>query len=183
MIKVLIGVLAVVVVLVVVVASRPSTFRVERSITIAAPAEQAFAPVNDFRAWQAWSPYEKKDPQMQRIYGGTAAGAGATYAWAGNGNVGEGRMTILRSEAPSRITIELVFLKPFAATNTATFTFEPTPEGTRATWAMDGRSTFVTKAVGLVMDMDKMIGADFEQGLVALKGVAEHASVRTARAD
>jgi uncharacterized protein YndB with AHSA1/START domain len=183
MVKVLIGVVAVVLVLAVFVASRPPTFRVERSVVIAAPAERVFLPVSDFRAWPSWSPYEKKDPQMQRTYGPTTSGAGATYAWAGNNQVGEGRMTILRSDAPSVISIQLEFLKPFAATNTATFTFVPTAEGTRATWAMDGKSNFMTKAIGLVMDMDKMIGTDFEQGLASLKTLAETASNATARAD
>lgn len=183
LLTILAGVACVVGVLALVIASRPSTFRVERSIAIAAPPERVFAPVNDFRAWTAWSPYEKKDPQMQRTYGPSTAGTGATYGWAGNGEVGEGRMTIVRSDAPSRITIELVFSKPFAGTNTATFTFEPTPEGTRATWAMDGKSTFLTKAIGLVLDMDKMIGGDFERGLASLKTLAETASISTARAD
>ena len=182
MVKVLIGAAVVVLVLGVVIASRPSTFRVERSVVIAAPVERVFLPVSDFRAWTSWSPYENKDPQMRRTYGPTTAGVGATYAWAGDKNVGEGRMTILES-SPSQIRIQLEFLKPFAATNTATFTFVPTAEGTRATWAMDGKSTFMTKAIGLVMDMDKMIGTDFEQGLASLKTLAETASNATARAD
>lgn len=171
--KILIAVVAIILLLVLVVATRPSPFRVERSATIAAPPQLPFDKVNDFRAWSSWSPYEKKDPQIKRTYGGPAAGAGATYAWAGDKNVGEGRMTIERSERPSLVEIKLEFFKPFKGTNTARFTFEPAAGGTKVTWAMDGRYNFISKGVSLVMDMDKMIGTDFEAGLAALKAQAE----------
>lgn len=170
---VLIGVAAAVVLLVIVVATRPARFRIERSIAIAAPPETPFAQVNDFRAWGAWSPYERKDPQMTRTYDGPPAGTGAVYAWSGNHEVGKGRMTIVRSESPSALAIELEFFEPFVATNTATFAFVPVPGGTRVTWAMDGRNGFLGKAISLVMDMDAMVGGDFEKGLAALKSVSE----------
>src|SRR5262249_18271059 len=153
-------------------------------ITIVAPPERAFTQVNDFRAWPTWSPYENKDPQMKRTLSVVPYGQGATYAWAGNNDVGEGRMTIVESTEPSRIAIRLEFLKPFAATNTATFTFVPGPDGTRVTWAMDGHNGFVGKAISLVMDMDKIVGDDFQRGLVNLKTITEaHAAapLRAAR--
>ena len=173
--KILIGVAAVIVLLLLVILTRPSTFHVERSITIAAPPENAFAQVNDFRAWPAWSPWEKLDPQMKRSHEGSPAGVGAKYAWVGNDQVGEGRMTIEKSEKPSIVGIKLEFLKPFEATNSTTFTFAPTPQGSKVTWAMDGENGFVAKAMSLFMDMDKMIGADFEKGLASMKGIAETA--------
>jgi uncharacterized protein YndB with AHSA1/START domain len=172
--KILIGVGAIVVLLVSVIATRPSTFHIERSITMAAPPERAFVHVNDFHGWAAWSPYEKLDPQMNRTYQGAASGTGAVYAWAGEKS-GEGKMTIEKSERPSQISIKLEFFKPFAATNTATFTFVPTAEGTTVTWAMDGKNGFVSKAASLVMDMDKLVGGDFERGLAELKVLAESA--------
>ncbi len=174
--KILIGVVIVIGLLALLVASRPSTFHVERSITIAAPAEEVFARVNDLKAWGAWSPWEKKDPDMTRSFTGPPAGAGATYAWAGDKNVGEGRMTIERSERPSLVALRLEFFKPFAATNSARFEFTPVPDGTKVTWSMDGHNNFICKAVSLVMDMDKMIGTDFESGLAALKSGAESAA-------
>jgi hypothetical protein len=173
--KILIGVAAVIVLLVLVILTRPSTFHVERSIEIAAPPQNAFDQVNDFHAWPAWSPWEKLDPQMKRTHEGSPAGVGAKYAWTGNDQVGEGRMTIEKSERPSTVGIKLEFLKPFEATNTTTFTFAPTPRGSKVTWAMDGENNFMAKAASLFMDMDKMIGADFEKGLAALKSVAEAA--------
>lgn len=172
--KILIGVAAVLGLLLVVIALQPDTFHVERSISIAAPPEAAFAQVNDFHAWSAWSPWEKLDPAMTRSYEGAPAGVGAKYAWVGNKDVGEGRMTIEQSD-PAKIAIKLEFLKPFAATNTATFTFARTPEGNKTTWAMDGNNNFISKAMGLVMDMDKMIGPDFERGLAGIKTAAEAA--------
>src|SRR6476619_6111682 len=121
--KILIGVAAVIALFLIVVATRPATFHIERSIAMAAPADVAFAQVDDFHAWSAWSPWEKLDPEMKRIYDGAPRGVGAIYAWTGNDKVGEGRMTIEKSDKPSLVVIRLEFLKPFAATNTATFTF------------------------------------------------------------
>jgi hypothetical protein len=173
--KILIGVGAGLVVLVGVVSLQPDTFHVERSATMAAPPEAVFAQVNDFHAWAAWSPWEKLDPQMKRSHEGAPSGVGAKYAWAGNEEVGEGRMTIEKS-TPSEVAIKLEFLKPFEATNTATFTFQKTSEGTKTTWAMDGKNNFVSKAMHLAMNMDKMIGPDFERGLASMKTVAEAAA-------
>src|SRR5262249_51462751 len=176
--KIVLAVLAVVVVFIIVVSTRPSTFHIERSITTSAPAENAYAQVNDFHAWAAWSPWEKMDPGMKKTFEGSTSGQGAVYAWTGNDKVGEGRMTIEKADKPSQIAIKLEFLKPFAATNTATFTFAPagggTP-GTRVTWAMDGENNFMAKAASMFMDMDKMIGGDFERGLSGLKTAAESA--------
>lgn len=173
--KIAIGAGGVLLVLCVVIAMQPPTFHLERSTTIAAPADAVFAQVNDFHNWSKWSPWEKLDPSMKRSYEGAPAGVGAKYAWVGNKEVGEGRMTIEHSD-PSRIEIKLEFLKPFTATNQATFTFASTPEGTKTTWAMDGSNNFVSKAFHLVMDMDKMVGGDFERGLAGMKTAAEAAA-------
>lgn len=173
--KVLIGVAAVLGILLIVIATRPSTFHIERSTTMSAPPESAFAQVNDFRAWSAWSPWDKLDPGMKRTYEGAPSGAGARYGWTGNDKVGEGRMTIEKSERPSLISIKLEFIKPFASTNQTTFSFAPAGGGTKVTWAMDGHNDFMGKAFSLFMDMDKMVGADFERGLAAMKTAAESA--------
>ena len=173
--KILIGVAVLIVLLVLVILTRPATFHIERSITMAAPPENAFAQVNDFHAWPAWSPWEKLDPQMKKTFEGPPAGVGAKYAWAGNDEVGEGQMTMEKSEKPSTIGIKLEFIKPFAATNATTFTFAPAAGGSKVTWAMDGENNFMSKAASLFMDMDKMIGADFDKGLAAMKAAAEAA--------
>jgi hypothetical protein len=171
--KALIGVAAIVLVFVFVVSRQPETFHVERSITIDAPAERAFAMVNDFRAWRAWSPYEKLDPEMMRLFGGPATGEGASYTWAGNSQIGEGRMTIERSVPSTQIAIRLDFIKPFENTSQARFSFAPTPEGTTVTWAMDGHNTFAGKVMHLFMDFDAMVAAQFDSGLQQLKTLAE----------
>ncbi|MCY1076659.1 SRPBCC family protein [Archangium lansingense] len=157
-----------------VVASRPSTFRVERSITIAAPVDLPFGAVNDFHKWQYWSPWAGKDPKMQTTFDGAYAGPGAIYTWSGNDQVGKGKMTILDSKPYESIQIQLEFLVPWPATNTTLFTFQPTPDGSvTMRWAMEGQNTFLGKAMSLVMDMDAMIGKDFEQGLTTLKSLTE----------
>lgn len=166
---------------VILVATRPGTFRIQRSTTIAASPDALFDLVNDFHKWQAWSPWENIDPTLQRNYSGPTAGVGASYHWIGNKKVGEGRMTIQQSDPARRIAIKLEFLKPFAATNAATFTFAPTPAGTTVTWIMEGgKSNFMCKCFSLLMSMDKMVGPYFEKGLANMKNLAEHQPVPTA---
>lgn len=175
--KILIGLGVAFGALLIVIALRPATFHIERSINVAAPPQAVFAQVNDFHAWSNWSPWEKLDPAMKRSYDGPASGVGAKYAWVGNKEVGEGRMTIEQSQ-PSRIVVKLEFLKPFAATNTASFGFAPAASGSEVavTWAMDGHLDFMGKAFHLVMDMEELIGPDFEKGLSQLKTTAEAAA-------
>jgi Polyketide cyclase / dehydrase and lipid transport len=169
-------VLAVVALFIVVVATRPAQFHLERSISVAAPPEKTFVEVNDFHRWAAWSPWEKMDPDMKKTFSGAATGAGSRYAWVGNSKVGEGRMTIDESVEPSVVKLTLEFLKPWKATNVTTFSFIPDATGTKVTWAMDGRHVnFGMKAFALVVSMDKLVGRDFERGLAALKTIAERA--------
>lgn len=174
--KALIGVAAVALVFALLVSRQPADFHVERSITIEAPAERAFAHVNDFRAWRAWSPYEKLDPEMMRLFGGSTTGEGASYTWAGNNQIGEGRMTIERSVPASRIDIRLDFIEPFENTSQASFSFTPSGSGTKVTWGMDGHNNFIGKAMHLFMDFDAMIATQFDSGLQALKTITESES-------
>jgi uncharacterized protein YndB with AHSA1/START domain len=154
-------------------AMRPDIFRVERSTRIKAPPDKIFALINDFRSWAAWSPYERLDPAMKRTQSGEPSGKGAVYAWEGNNKVGQGRMEILESSAPSKVVIKLDFLKPFEAHNTAEFTLQQQADETAVTWAMYGPAPFVAKVMGLFVNMDKMVGKDFETGLANLKALAE----------
>jgi hypothetical protein len=178
--KILLGVAVLAVVMVVVVATRPGPFRIERSIRIAAPPSAAFPLVNDFHRWGAWSPWEGMDPNMKRFYEGAESGPGAVYRWSGDSKVGEGKMTIEQSR-PEKIVIKLEFFRPFKATNTATFTFTPDAGGTNVVWAMDGHNNFMAKAFHMVMDMDKLVGKDFEKGLAAMKAEAGKTAVASAR--
>ncbi|MBS0521502.1 MAG: SRPBCC family protein, partial [Proteobacteria bacterium] len=148
-------------------------FNVQRSVAIKAPAEKIFALIQDLHAWSGWSPYEKKDPAMKRTFGGAPAGKGAFYEWAGNRNVGAGRMEIVEAAAPSTIVIGLDFREPFEGHNTARFTLEPRGDNTTVTWAMYGPSAYIARVIGIFLDMDKMIGSDFDAGLANLKSLAE----------
>jgi polyketide cyclase/dehydrase/lipid transport protein len=171
------GVAAVLAVFLLVVAMQPSDFKVERSATMRAPAPAAFAQVNDFQKWQGWSPWEKVDPALKRQYEGPKAGTGAVYAWQGNKDVGEGRMTITESKPAELVRIKLEFFKPFAATNAAEFSFKPAgADSTSVTWTMTGQNNFLSKAICLFVDMDKMVGGMFEQGLTQMKTVVERSS-------
>ena len=170
---ILIAVAVIIVVLAVIVALQPSEFRVARSATISAPASAVFALVNDFHKWEAWNPWGKIDPAMKQTYEGAPAGTGAIYTWAGNNEVGEGRMTIIESRPSELIRVKLEFFKPFAATNTAEFTFKPEANQTAVTWSMFGEKNVMAKAIHLFINMDKMIGGQFEKGLAAMKSVVE----------
>ncbi len=158
-----------------IVALQPSEFRVVRSGNIAAPTADVFPHVNDFHKWQAWSPWAKLDPMAKNTYAGAPAGQGAIFSWAGDGNVGEGSMTMTESRPNDLISIQLEFRRPFKATNTAEFSFKPDGNQTVVTWSMSGRKNFIVKAFGLFMSMDKMVGAQFEKGLASMKSVVETA--------
>jgi polyketide cyclase/dehydrase/lipid transport protein len=177
MLKIILIALAVLVVaLVIVIAMQPSEFRVARSTTISASASDVFAQVNDFHKWEAWNPWGKIDPAMKQSYEGAPAGTGAVYTWSGNKQVGEGRMTLTESRPNDLIRIKLEFFRPFAGTNTAEFTFKPEGGQTIVTWSMSGEKNFMAKAIHLFINMDKMIGGQFEQGLAQMKSVAETAA-------
>jgi uncharacterized protein YndB with AHSA1/START domain len=154
-------------------AARPGTFRVERTANINAPPEKIFALINDLRGWDAWSPYEKKDPLMKRTYSGAAQGTGAVYAWEGNREVGAGSIEITESTSPSRVLLNLHMIKPFEAYNIVEFTLEPGGVSTQVTWSMRGAMPYFSKVLGLFMNMDRMVGRDFEAGLANLKTAAE----------
>ena len=173
--KILIGLALVVVVLVIIIALQPSTYRVERSATMNAPAPVVFAQVNDFHKWNAWSPWAKLDPAMKQTFEGAPAGTGAIYVWTGNKEVGEGRMTITESHPSDLVKIKLEFIKPFAANSDTVFTFKPEGNQTRVTWTMNGDKNFIAKAFHLFVNIDKMVGGDFEKGLAQMKSVAEAA--------
>ena len=171
--KILIVLAAVVVLFVVVVMAQPAEFQVVRTAVIAAPASAVFEQVNDFHKWEHWSPWEKLDPAMKKTFEGPSSGTGAVYSWAGNSEVGEGRMTVTESRPYELIRLKLEFLEPFAATNATEFTFAPEGNQTRVTWKMTGENNFIGKAFCLFMDMDKMVGGDFDKGLARMKTVAE----------
>jgi len=154
-------------------ATKPNTLRVQRATSIKAPADRIFPMINDFRQWRTWSPYENKDPAMNRTYEGAGSGKGAVYAWDGNNNVGSGRMEILETAVPSKITIKLDFFKPFEGHNTAEFTMLPQGDVTNLTWTMVGPAVFMSKVMQVFMNLDNMIGRDFEAGLANLKKLAE----------
>lgn len=166
--------LAAFVAVVLLMASRkPDTFQVERHIVITAEPAVIHAQISSFQRWQAWSPWEGKDPDLKRSYSGPAQGVGAAYAWEGNDDVGAGRMEIVSSDPASGVQIQLDFVRPFEAHNTARFSMQPDGAATRLTWSMQGPSPLLSKVMQVFFSMDEMVGADFEKGLQRLKAVAE----------
>ena len=161
---ILIAIPVIIVAFLIVVAMQPSDFRVTRSATFAAPPEAVFPHVNELKKWEAWNPWGKIDPTMKLTYEGPASGVGAAYAWVGNNQVGEGRMSITESRSNERIQFKLEFFKPMAGVSTAEFTFKPQGNQTEVTWDMTGKNNFIAKAMCLFMNMDKMIGGAIREG-------------------
>lgn len=181
--KILIGLLVVLGGLAAVIAMQPATYHVERSAVVPGGPGVAFAVINDFHRWGEWSPWDELDPAMKKTYEGPATGVGAKYAWAGNSDVGEGTMTITKAEPGQKIDMDLNFLKPMASSSKTSFTFAKADSGTKVTWAMDGDNDFMGKAFSLFMNMDKMIGDDFDKGLKKLGGLTEAEVKRQAAED
>ncbi|HZR15807.1 MAG TPA: SRPBCC family protein [Verrucomicrobiae bacterium] len=172
LVKILIVLAVLLVGFIIVVALRPSQFRIMRSALISAPPEVVFPQVNDLHNWEAWSPWAKLDPAAKGTYEGPAAGVGAVFGWSGNQNIGEGRMAITESQLNELVRFRLDFVRPFKGTNVAEFTFKPENGQTRVTWTMSGRYSFIPKAIGLFINCDDMVGKQFEKGLVELNTVA-----------
>lgn len=171
--KILIGIAVVIIVFLVVVAMQPSTFNVTRSLTIGAPPDAVFPHVNELKKWEMWNPWGKIDPNMKLTYDGPPSGVGASYAWVGNNEVGEGKMTVTGSRTNESVQFKLEFFKPMAGVSEAEFTFKPQGNQTVVTWTMSGKNNFIAKAFCLFMNMDKMVGGNFEKGLADLKVVVE----------
>lgn len=180
--KVLLGIVGAVVIVVAAVlllaATKPATFKVERATVIAAPSSAIYPNIADFHRWAAWSPWEHLDPQMRKTYSGPPSGVGSSYAWSGNSDAGEGKMTVLESVPNEQVKIRLEFLKPFESTNTTTYALRPVSgnNGTRVVWTMEGPNSFMGKLISVFASMDEMIGKDFEAGLANLKRVSESAA-------
>jgi hypothetical protein len=172
LIKLLIVLAVIVIGLVVFVAMKPSEFRIIRSALVGAPADAVFPHVNDLHNWEAWSPWAKLDPAAKTNYEGPSAGVGAAFSWAGNHNIGEGKMTITESRPNDLVRFRLDFLKPFKGTNLAEFMFQPERGQTKVTWTMSGHYGFVPKLMGLFINCDKMVGDQFEKGLADLNKVS-----------
>jgi len=173
--KILIATAVIIIVFLIVVAMQPAEFRVTRSTNVAAPQAAVFDQVNDLHKFEKWNPWGKIDPAMKQSYEGPPAGTGAVYKWAGNNEVGEGRMTIAESRPSDLVRIKLEFLKPFASVADTEFTFKPEGNQTAVTWSMSGKNNFMAKAMCLFMSMDKMIGSQFEKGLADMKAIVEAA--------
>lgn len=160
-------------VLLITIVQQPDEFRISRSRTMAAPTERIFPEVNDLRQWQHWSPWAKLDPNAKNSFEGPESGKGSIFSWSGNEKIGEGKMTILESQPSERVLIKLEFFKPFEGVQDVEFLFKPVEGGTEVTWSMMGKNDFTGKAIHLMMDMDRALGAEFEKGLSNLAKIVE----------
>ncbi len=172
--KILIALVVVIAAILVFAATKPDTFKVERTASIKAAPPKIFPLINNMHNWASWSPYEKLDPAMKKTFTGPDSGVGAVYAWEGNSKAGAGSMEITDAPAPSKVTMKLDFVKPFVGHNIAEFTLTPDGvEGTTVTWSMSGPSPYMMKVMGIFCNMDKLIGKDFETGLANLRALSE----------
>jgi len=171
--KIILGLVALIAIVLIVAAFQSDDLNVSRSATMAAPPEAVFKVVNDFRQWDAWSPWSKLDPNMKKSLEGPAEGVGAVYRWSGNNEVGEGKTTLVESKPFEKVGMKLEFVRPFAGASDVQFTFVPEGTGTRTTWAMQSKKPYIGKVFGLFMNCEKMCGDQFSQGLDNLKKIVE----------
>lgn len=171
--KILFGLVTLMVVLVTIIIVQPSEYRVSRTLSMAAPAPDIFAQINDFHRWEAWSPWAKLDPAAKASFEGSTAGKGAIFAWSGNSKVGEGRMTLIESVPTDLVRVRTDFVKPFVGSSYSEFVLRPQDNGAAVSWTIFGENDFIGKAMCLVISMDKMLGGEMEKGLASIKGLVE----------
>ncbi len=169
---ILIAVVVLLAIILIYASTRPDTLHVERAIDIKASPEKIFPLINDFHQWNDWTPYNK-DPAMKKTFSGITSGKGAMYAWEGNKEVGQGEITIVDSTPPKEIALALHMIKPFEGHNHVVFSLDAKGDTTTVTWALEDKHTYFMKVMSLFLNLDKMIGGDFEVGLAKLKTVAE----------
>ncbi len=173
LIYVAIGLVLVVGALLAYAATKPDTFRVQRSTGINAPAERIFPLIANLKSMNTWNPFVEPDPAIKIAYSGPDSGKGAAHTWSGNSKVGEGRIEITDAAPSARVNMQLDMQKPMKARNAVEFTLQPNGNTTTVTWAMSGRQPFIGKLVTVFIDCDKMVGRQFENGLGKLKAIAE----------
>ena len=171
--KIVVAILVVVAAMLVIAATKPNAFRIQRSLAIQAPPEKIFPLINDFHNWPQWAPRDREDSTMKRTFSGPENGVGAMSDWSGTGQTGAGRMTITESIPSKSVTVEVDWRRPFAARNINQFTLEPDGTATTVTWTMQGPNLFMMKLMSLFTNMDRMMGEHFESGLQNLKQAAE----------
>lgn len=167
--KILLGLVVIIAAICGIASFQSDEMNVSRSATISAPPEAVFKVVNDFRQWDAWSPWSKLDPNMKKSWQGPSEGVGAIYRWSGNDQVGEGSMTLLESKPSEKVSIKLEFARPFAGLSDVQFTFLPAGAGTKVTWSMQSKNAFMAKVIGLFVDFEEMCGDSFTEGLASLE--------------
>lgn len=148
------------------------SYQLSRSVMIGADPALIHGLVNDLREWQAWSPWEGLDDDLERTYSGADRGVGCYYEWSGNRRAGRGSMKIVGS-SPERIDVTTTFLKPFESTSDVVFRIVAADGGAQVTWEMSGEQTGLMSVLGRVVSMDRLVGKDFDKGLARLKAVAE----------
>ncbi len=179
--KILVGLIATIGSFVALILLQPSDYQVTRTTTVAAPAQEVFAQIDDFHRWQAWSPWAERDPKANTSFQGPSSGKGAVFAWSGNNEVGEGRMTLMESQPGALVKIRTDFVKPFVGTSYSDFTLKPDGDGTSLTWSMSGQNDFIGKAICLFVSMDKVLGGEMAKGLAGIKRIAEAAAQKPAQ--
>ena len=171
--KILVGLIATIGSFVALILLQPSDYRVSRTMVMSAPAPDIFAQIDNFHRWQAWSPWAKRDPAAKASFDGPASGKGAVFAWSGNNEVGEVRMTLTESRPGESVTIKTDFVKPFVGTSYSDFSLKPDGSGTSVSWTISGQNDFIAKAICLFVSMDKVLGGEMEKGLAGIKQLVE----------
>src|SRR5216684_4952197 len=176
--KVLIVLVVLIATILIFAATRPDTFRVQRSITINAAQAKIFPLINDLHAWDSWSPEDRKDASAATTFSGPVSGTGATAEWDAKGRTGKGRMVIAESVPPTRIAVKADFVRPFEAHNLNTFELQPASEATTVTWSIQASNLYAMKLAGVFFNIQREFEKHVDSGLRNLKTQAEKNPVR-----
>lgn len=146
----------------------------EKSISIDAPIDSVWKNINSLTAMDKWSPWNDKDPNMQKTLTGTDGTVGATQAWISKvKGVGEGSQTILKMQEPSLLETRLEFLKPFKSTAEAYVKLSHKNGSTNATWGFKSTMPYPMNLMKLFMNFEKEMNKEFGSGLSKLKSLSE----------
>jgi len=171
--KIALFVLVVIVTLLVIAATKPNSFQVDRSITIHASPERVFSLIDDLHSWEAWSGDNEGDGRAQKIFSGPASGTGAMAEWHGSGRTGAAKMIITESVVPSKVSVKVDWIKPFEAHNLNEFTIHAQGSETKVVWNIQASNLYAMKVNGIFVKIESAFGKHMESGLNNLKRVAE----------
>jgi len=151
----------------------PAEKTISREIVIQAPPESLFPMINHSKKMNDWMPWLESDPGVKMVFSGPDEGVGSKSEWDSPGKMGTGSAVVMESNLNQSVKTQLTYTKPIAMSQVAEVTLTPTQGGTKVTWSVECHNSFFFRLMGVLLNVDKMVGGEFEKGLNKLKLIAE----------